>query len=437
MGTQQCDNQMGLVWNLAVSISDDEFANVKEWDLSYATDAPEKNYLGNQGWWLVPATSLTLELVLDSVNQKLDGELVAKLTVLQPEKPHPSLNTGARNVGNSNDTIATVNIAEGAAPSEHHITHHTIPVTTNSDRLFLEIETPKDGGYALLSGLVLNTKSGQQIFIDENKAKMSSIRITGNNPRLEPTLSFNGPAPTIEIPEAKIGTDNNGFFFDIEDLSHVASPDFLEAVEMHLCSPVVVLEDGVAQPNPNTGLAQLAKREGGGSTHINGRMWFTTADGSSPLTNGRKYTVGLSEGRTPQSLGCKSMLWLYSGDAVNIELPKLQLDRLPSAIEEITIVALATEPPLPEQEMRISVTVNGAEILNQPIPIAALTQEPLTIPLTQPFSGAIDSLSISLTTSPQAPMIAVSNIFISERSLTTQKGRIESNAKSVALEVND
>lgn len=117
------------------------------------------------------------------------------------------------------------------------------------------------------------------------------------------------------------------------------------------CSPLIVLEDGAPLAWPHAFCDQVPTLRGGRMCHVGGAVTLSASDGSDPLENGRRYTLGLDPARLcavkakPGASPLYDAVWLYPGDELTLRAED-GADRLPWGARTLDLAAeLQLGPP--------------------------------------------------------------------------------------------
>lgn len=168
------------------------------------------------------------------------------------------------------------------------------------------------------------------------------------------------------------------------------------------CSPVRVLEDGEPLGPRHQVCYDVMTKADGRVCHAGKGLWFTASDGSSPLKNGRTYTLDLDPSRrcdTRQQAGAVTLRgswWVYPGDAARFPVPSKRLRVLRDGasrlvVEILPLAAEASEP------LQIALEVDGTVVAETTWAIApGKRPQTRTFPLDPALSPGVRDVALRL-----------------------------------------
>ncbi len=126
----------------------------------------------------------------------------------------------------------------------------------------------------------------------------------GGGPRGTASLDLSAVLPTVEGPSPLLGptppvepAGRGTGAFRVPELREVAD----DACERHevlaCCSPLRVAENGHPLPFPNATADEVTRLGRGRYVHLGDRVLFSSLDGTDPIRNGRRYTLGMEPGQ--------------------------------------------------------------------------------------------------------------------------------------------
>jgi len=132
-----------------------------------------------------------------------------------------------------------------------------------------------------------------------------------------------GELPSVELPDT-VGARADVAERPMPDWAHVSDTETRKATPFAArCSPLRVLEDGVALPLPNVPCHEVGEHGLGRACHSDEAVFYTSTDGTQPGDGTHAYTIALDETRS-----CAGGLWLFPDDQARIEVPPAALARL-------------------------------------------------------------------------------------------------------------
>lgn len=158
------------------------------------------------------------------------------------------------------------------------------------------------------------------------------------------------------------------------------SPDN-DAMRPNDCSPLRVLEDGVALAYPHSVCQDVLTKGQGRSCHAGDTVYVSSSDDSSPLSNGRAYTLALDATRACATwtqrgeTTLRGSWWLYPGDAAQFPVPTR---RLATFREGANLLELAVIPHVADAKvpLRLKLLADGVPVLDVPWTLSPGTRRP-------------------------------------------------------------
>jgi hypothetical protein len=171
------------------------------------------------------------------------------------------------------------------------------------------------------------------------------------------------PLPVPRVlwdPELKISRDETVYF----DTPRLAFLSDTSTTQHHpfgaRCSPVRVLENGVALPMPNVSCEEVFKAGKGRVCHTADRMAFAASDNTDPTTNGRTYTLALDPDRQ-----CEGTAWLYPDDAFRVTFPGGRLGRMVEGARAFRLEAIDVRRPDSKDVVQFRLTAGDRVVLEE------------------------------------------------------------------------
>ena len=154
-----------------------------------------------------------------------------------------------------------------------------------------EIERSGAGGYSHWKGrLYFSSSDGSDPRINGRRYE---VRAPGFDAASDPNRW-----PTITLPVASISQEGGSCFVcELETVEVWDDEDHLVA------SAIRLYEDGLQLGPPHASHDEIRRSGAGRYSHWNGRLYFSTSDGSDPRVNGRRYEVrapGFGPGVRPE-----------------------------------------------------------------------------------------------------------------------------------------
>lgn len=148
------------------------------------------------------------------------------------------------------------------------------------------------------------------------------------------------------------------------------SPDN-DAMRPNDCSPLRVLEDGVELPYPHSVCQDVLNKGQGRACHAGEVIYLSATDDTSPLQNGRKYTVQLDPTRACTTwtqrgeTTLRGSWWLYPGDVATFPVPanRLSTFREGANLLELGVIPHVTDPEAP---LHLTLLADGVPVLDTP-----------------------------------------------------------------------
>jgi hypothetical protein len=328
----------------------------------YLTELPVRVDEFPPVWWVLPGT--TLRFLFDSgwegsepfsvalaVHQFGEGEVLAKVAGEAIELVAEGEDLVGKKLG-------------GVAPVEPWSVELTVP----------------SGG---LPVAVRKLELAGQPWIGGEQAMMA--RLIENPP------SYALKPPELPQPEG-ITVGKDGLYRLLApELNLLANPHLVDKLDVSACSPVRILEDGVALPLPNQPLNEVREQGAGRYQHLTGFLPFKPVDNSDPRENGRSYRLVLDENRK-----CKSRWWLYPGDAAVFTARAVVLSKIRLPFSALVLRAVPVEKS--EEKLMIRVWANGRMYLERELTFLELG-EVLSLPLQEAIPRLPKDLRVELESS--------------------------------------
>lgn len=148
------------------------------------------------------------------------------------------------------------------------------------------------------------------------------------------------------------------------------SPDN-DSMRPNDCSPVRVLEDGVELPYPHSVCQDVLTKGQGRSCHAGETIYVSSSDDSSPMNNGRKYTLTLDPTRACATwtqrgeTTLRGSWWLYPGDAAQFAVPTRRLGtfREGANLLELSVIPHVADPKVP---LKLTLLADGKPVMSAP-----------------------------------------------------------------------
>jgi hypothetical protein len=173
------------------------------------------------------------------------------------------------------------------------------------------------------------------------------------------------------------------------------------------CSPLRVLEDGVALPNPNATCEELFRLRGGRLCHTQERLFFTASDETSPFENGRTYTIGLDPERR-----CEGGSWLYPGDQMRSRFDGEQLTEFSRGGRTLRVEAHDFGPK-GMAKLTVRLRVNGAIRIEETF-VPSRSGDAVEIPVRPVIPGNARDVVLTVTNESEN-FVLVTSAVLSER----------------------
>ena len=174
------------------------------------------------------------------------------------------------------------------------------------------------------------------------------------------------------------------------------------------CSPLRVLEDGVALPLHNVACEELMEHGQGRVCHTRERVFFTAPDGSAPFLNKRKYKLALDPDRS-----CEAGTWVYPNDRLRLRIDPTNLDAMGRGARSVEIEAHDLGGGKEEGELTIRLRVNG-EIRSEKSFVPSRDRGKTRLPIRPPIHGMSEDVVLAITNESDR-FILVTSASLSER----------------------
>ncbi|MCB9679879.1 MAG: hypothetical protein H6733_00280 [Alphaproteobacteria bacterium] len=176
------------------------------------------------------------------------------------------------------------------------------------------------------------------------------------------------------------------------------------------CNPVDVLEDGAPLPGPNTSLRDLQQGTAGYLLEPRGVL-FRSSDGTDPLTNGRTYTVRRTDDLpTPR---CEGQHWVHPGGTLTATHDAVGV--LTGGADVLELLATTWGP---DAEVHVTVSADGAPLLDVDVDTTALSGGLLRVPLQRHLPASTSAVVFTLTVPDDGPSLLLDGANLVERPLT-------------------
>ncbi len=158
------------------------------------------------------------------------------------------------------------------------------------------------------------------------------------------------------------------------------------------CSPIRVLEDGIALPMHNMTCEEVVKHRKGRTCHTTERIYFTPRDDSDPLTNGRTYKLVLDADRH-----CEGAVWMYPDDHIRVQVDDDDVAAMPRPAHKLRFTATVLGEGI-EGDVSLELRVGGALRASATVPASQLA-EGLELPVQPPLRPRDSRVSLHLRSS--------------------------------------
>jgi hypothetical protein len=158
------------------------------------------------------------------------------------------------------------------------------------------------------------------------------------------------------------------------------SPDS-DSLRPNDCSPVRVLEDGVVLPVPHAVCQDVLTKGQGRYCHAGETVYVSSTDDTSPLNNGRSYSMALDPTRAcatwtqARETTLRGSWWLYPGDAGQYAVPtrRLATFREGANLLELSVIPHVADPKV---ALRLVLLADGQPVMDVPWTLSPGTRRP-------------------------------------------------------------
>ncbi len=267
----------------------------------------------------------------------------------------------------------------------------------------VEVRSPADGPWLLVRRVVAGNEAAPWYMVGGADTGRTVDLFKGE-------LTVDTTPPPLG-PLGKVGpAKDGGWRIDSSALEAPESDLVYRVSGVAGCSPVIISEDGVPLPGPNTS-PRLIKESPGGYMHTAFGVLFSTVDGSSPLENGRAYTAALSPDRT-----CRTGRWLYPGDVARFQVGAEQLRRLSRGASRLELTAADFGGTDPTARLTVRLLVDGELLFEGDAPLAGIATTPPSWDLPAPVGSTAENVVVELSSGPGAPFVMFTALSLLEPS---------------------
>lgn len=246
------------------------------------------------------------------------------------------------------------------------------------------VEVPPDGAPVKVLALALGRRLGRQFLVGDEAAldgraveTIGVAHLVGGvlvDDSLHPTYARDPlrppqhDRPVLDLPDEVAAYDTESWQF-LSDEALRGETNFGSR-----CSPLRVLEDGVALGPANVPCGDVKRKGHGRSCHTTDRIFFTAPDGSDPARNGRTYRLALDPQRT-----CDGAAWIYPKDQLSIPFPPDRVADLSEGAAYVRILAryLNRRPA----QLGVRVRVDGQVVIDESLDGRDVDRGPIDRPL--------------------------------------------------------
>lgn len=265
--------------------------------------------------------------------------------------------------GHARATLRWSGAAEGEAPLDGTGTliAASTPGGFSAGPLTVELRVDAASAPVRVDSLSVGAPARMSWWIgDDIDARPGAIRLAGgriSDHQVVPTWA--SPPPPIPAAPDRPVRAGRAARFDLPRLTALADapsdPDVLAKMDegaqagndflADACSPLRVLEDGVALPWQNTFCDHVGRLGHGRACHVGDALLFSASDGTDPLRNGRRYTLALTPDRSCHLKVRRGQaalfdgVWLYPGDTGTFAAPPDRRASLPAGASTLHLRA--------------------------------------------------------------------------------------------------
>lgn len=210
---------------------------------------------------------------------------------------------------------------------------------------------------------------------------------------VRPALSVRRDPPTIRSRQPARAGRGRLSVFELPHLQALSDSATAEATRTaSRCSPVRVLEDGVALPHPNRTCEGARRRGRGRLCHTAERVHFSASDDTHPAHNGRDYALALDPDRW-----CDGAVWLYPGDPLRITLGPDELQPLRGGLGWLILTAHGASPRRSQPMiLKIQIRRHQAVWVSEQRPLRGSGEATWRIPIDPPIEAGAEHVSVDV-----------------------------------------
>jgi hypothetical protein len=267
----------------------------------------------------------------------------------------------------------------------------------------IEIASPKEGPYALLSSLSAGQGELQSNLVGHaTGGKGQSVVLVGT-PKLPFDFSFDGDPPMLE--PAPIIQRQKSFSFAVPKWDFLVSSNVHKATDAQGCDPTWLFVDGDPFPVARSGCEGPKAATSASWCHAPGFVWFSLPEGRDPRSDGHTYRLGLDPTRK-----CNNYRMIYPGDTLRATQKKKSF--LVGA-DHLDLRGHLMPGSGPDKPLHIRVEASGKVVLDKSVDMAATTSG-----LGFDFDTRVDpddnSLTIAISSPPDAAYYLLVSLAVSE-----------------------
>lgn len=225
---------------------------------------------------------------------------------------------------------------------------------------------------------------------------LKSIGLVGGRfENLVPDIVYRGAPPEVPRPKREFYRGRGRLaYFATESFGFLSDPSTVDVTpHASRCSPLRVVEDGVALPEPNVGCDEVLRFGAGRACHAPERLYFATPDGTDPFENGREYMLALD----PERL-CDASRWLYPGDHLRLTVDPFALDAFTTGAATLSVEAtdMGSTGRGGEPVLQVRVRAGAGTRADVPVPLGTLGEGPVSVPLEPRIGAIVDTVTVDL-----------------------------------------
>ncbi|MDP2313483.1 MAG: hypothetical protein Q8P41_11305 [Pseudomonadota bacterium] len=358
----------------------------RAYTLALSDDVPLRDPFGRELYWVYPGTTLRADAA-----QGFDAPVDGFAVYVEAHVAIP---------GTSPATVSWVGgsaplAVEGAAGSA------TVAGAAPTAAWGVEVTSPPDGPWLLVRRIVAGTDAAPWYLLGAPDSGRTVEMLRGE-------LAYAAAPPPLGPLGKALPTREGGFRFEATALGAPDGDTVYKQSGISACSPVVVLEDGVPLPAPNSPL-RIVKEGGGAYAHTAFGILFSAPDGASPIESGRTYTAILNPDRA-----CRSGRWIYPGDIARFTVGADPLRRLSTAATRLDLTVSAFGGTDPTAAMTARVIVGTETVFEGTAPFATLDATPPSWVLPVPIPATAEGVVVELSTPAGAPFAMVTALSLVE-----------------------